>query len=112
MKYPELVPDWVCTMPIELHIESESLSESGEPVELFSAKLLCNWQDGGRTKLSNEQKYIDVFGSAFFNGDICPNISNITAGWAVIFGETREIFKGFKRRNPDGKVNHTEIQFK
>ena len=47
-----------------------------------------------------------------FNGDICPSLSNIVGGTAEVFGETREIHQGFKRRNPDGTVNHTEIQFK
>jgi hypothetical protein len=112
MNYPELVPDWVCTTPIELHIESEGLTEEGEPTEAFSASLMCNWQDGGSVRLTQEQKMVEVSGKAFFNGDICPELSNITAGWAVVFGETREIFKGFKRRNPDGTVNHTEVQFR
>ena len=59
-----------------------------------------------------EQKVVDVSGRAYFNGDICPDIPNITSGSAIIFEETREILQGFKRRNPDGTVNHTEVQFK
>ena len=112
MRYPDLVPAWVCTTPIEVHIESEGLSEEGEPAEAFTATLLCNWEDGGRAVLNSEQKFIEISGKAYFHGDICPDISNITAGWAIVFGETREIFKGFKHRNPDGTVNHTEIQFR
>ena len=112
MKYPELVPDWVCTTPITITIESEELDEDGAPTVYDEMDLLCNWQDGGRTVLTDEQKIIMVSGRAYFNGDICPDISNITAGTAEIFGETREIAQGFKRRNPDGTVNHTEIHFK
>lgn len=112
MKYPDLVPTWVCTTPISITIEGEGLTEDGSPVETTLNSLKCNWQDGGKVLLTNEQKIIEVTGRAYFHGDICPTISNITAGTAVVFGEKREIAQGFKRRNPDGTVNHTEIQFK
>lgn len=111
MKYPQLVPDWVCTTPIHLKVGAEELTEQGEPQTLFEADLMCNWQDSGRVTLTTEQRTVDISGRAYFNGDICPDVPNITCGSAEIFGETREILQGFKRRNPDGTVNHTEIQF-
>lgn len=112
MKYPDLVPDWVCTTPIDLIIDGEGITEDGAPVETELSNLKCNWQDGGKANLTGEQKIIDVSGRAYFNGDIAPEFSNITSGEAEIFGEKREILQGFKRRNPDGTVNHTEILFK
>ena len=112
MKYPELVPKWVCQTPIHVMIEGEGLDEDGAPSMLFEGDLLCNWQDGGKVNYVDREKIIFISGRAYFNGDICPAISNIVAGRAEIFGETREIAQGFKRRNPDGTVNHTEIQFK
>ena len=112
MKYPELVPNWVCSTRITVHIEGEGLTEDGEPVHAVSYTGKCNWQDGGRTVLTPEQKIINVSGRAYFNGDIAPKLSNLTGGYAEIHGERREIMQGFKRRNPDGTVNHTEIQFK
>lgn len=112
MKYPELVPNWVCTTPIDLIIDGEGLDEDGAPTATRISNLLCNWQDGGKTVYSEEQKTIDISGRAYFNGDIAPQFSNITAGEATVFGEVRQIYRGFKRRNPDGTVNHTEIQFK
>ena len=112
MKYPELVPDWVCTTPVTLTFELEEVDENGEPKVVATEELMCNYQDGGRAMLTEEQRVVDVSGTAYFNGDICPQIPNITSGHAVIFGEIREIAQGFKRRNPDGTVNHTEVQFK
>ena len=112
MKYPELVPNWVCKTPISLVIEHEGITEDGAPIEAFRGDLLCNWQDGGETIFAGDEKIIHISGRAYFNGDICPEISNITSGIGVIFGETREINRGYKRRNPDGTVNHTEITFK
>ena len=112
MRYPELVPDWVCKTPITLSIEGEGLDEDGAPIEYANLELLCNYQDGGSVRLTEEQRIVLISGRAYFNGDILPNISNITSEEAYIFGEKREIMQGFKRRNPDGTVNHTEIQFK
>ena len=112
MKYPELVPDWVCTTPITITIEGEGLTEDGSPVTTTISNLKCNWQDGGRAVLTDEQKVVEISGRAYFNGDIVPSISNITSGEAIVFGSKREIRQGFKRRNPDGTVNHTEVQFK
>ena len=112
MRFPQLVPNWVCTVPIVLHIDSEELDEDGAPVSVKTINTMCNWQDGGQAVLTGDQKIIDISGRAYFNGDILPNLPNITGGDAIIFGEKREIHRGYKRRNPDGTVNHTEIQFK
>lgn len=112
MKYPELVPDWACRTPITLTIYGEELDEDGAPVILADISLLCNYQDGGKTLYTADHKRIEVSGRAYFNGDIIPGIPNITAGQAVIFGEKRSIYKGYKRRNPDGTVNHTEVILK
>lgn len=112
MKFPELVPDKVCTTPISLTIEGEGLDKDGAPSVLFEGDLLCNWQDGGKVRFTNQEKIIEVSGRAYFNGDIVPEISNIVAGSATIFDELREIDHGYKRRNIDGTVNYTEITFK
>ena len=137
MRFPELVPNWVCTIPITVVIEGEHVSEDGEPligyeettstrvtengetvvteqteVHTVTIETYCNWQDGGQAVYTPDQKVIEIKGRAYFNGDLCPDIPNITGGEAYVFGEKREIHQGFKRRNPDGSVNHTEIQFK
>jgi hypothetical protein len=112
MRFPQLVPDWVCTTPITITIEGEGITEDGAPAETISVTGMCNWQDGGKSIFTTEQKIVHVSGTAYFNGDIVPGVSNITGGSGIIFGETREIDQGFKRRNPDGTVNYTEVRFK
>lgn len=112
MKYPSLVPDAVCKTPIQLVIDLEELDEDGAPVTALNYTGYCNWQDGGKVELTGEQKYVRITGKAFFNGDICPGISNITGGYGVIFEERRPIAEGIKARNPDGTVNYTEVRFK
>lgn len=112
MKYPELVPNWVCKTPITIIIEGEGVDEDGAPPMLLNYSGLCNWQDGGTIVYDADRKSTEISGKAYFNGDICPSLSNIVGGEGVIFGEKRKIHRGYKRRNPDGTVNHTEIQFK
>ena len=112
MIWPKLVPKWVLQTPIKIVIEAEGLDEDGAPREAFSADLMCNWQDGGKVELTTEQKYVRITGKAFFDGDVCPSISNITSGYAIIHGEKRMIAEGIKARNPDGTVNYTEVRFK
>lgn len=112
MRYPKLVPPWVCTTPIKIIIEGEGIDEDGAPAGETTVTAMCNWQDGGRAVYNMDAKTVEISGRAYFDGDIVPTLSNITGGSAEVFGEKREILQGFKRRNPDGTVNHTEIQFK
>lgn len=112
MKYPKLVPNWVCSTPIKLEIETEGITEDGAPSSVITVEAYGNFQDGGEVIYTADQKQIKINGKAYFNGDIVPEISNITGGYGYIFDEKREIYRGYKRRNPDGTVNHIEIQFK
>lgn len=112
MKYPKLVPPWVCTIPITLEVESEGITEDGEPNGTVTFNGKCNFQDGGRVIYTADQKRIYISGRAYFDGDILPDVSNITGGYAYVNGNRREIYQGYKRRDPDGNVNYTEIQFK
>ena len=111
MKYPNLVPDRICKTPIRIVIDRDELNEDGDPVQAFDAELKCNWQDGAKTILTGEQKYIRITGKALFNGDICPDMPVISSGYGIVFGERRNICDGIKARNPDGTVNYTEVRF-
>lgn len=111
MRYPHLVPAGVCKTPIRIVIEQEGLSEEGEPLTAFEQELKCNWQDGAKTILTAEQKYVRITGRAYFDGDICPDLPVISSGYGIIFGSIRRICDGIKARNPDGSVNYTEVRF-
>lgn len=112
MRFPKLVPDYVCKTDIEVTIHGEGLTEEGSPVKYPTVKLKCNYQDGARTVLTDEKKIVEITGKAYFNGDICPEAASISSGQVVIFGVKREIIQGIKARNPDGTVNYTELRFK
>ncbi len=110
MKYPCLVPEKLCKTDIHVEIEAEGITEDGEPLTVFSAELKCNYQDGGKRILTEEQKLVEVSGVALFPGDFCPYIENLTGGTAAVHGVRRRIAEGRKHRNPDGTVNYTELR--
>lgn len=85
------------------------MNKYGEPLEAYAYSGKCNYQDKARNVLTAEKKLIQITGSALFLGDICPEVSVISGGEAVVFGTTRRIQEGRKARNPDGTVNYTEV---
>ncbi len=109
MKYPSLVRPHFCQTPVTVVLYGEGLSEDGAPEIAFESELLCNWQDGAKTVLTDKQKRVDIVGAALFNGDICPDLAVISGGYVEAFGVRRTIAKGRKARNPDGTVNYTEL---
>lgn len=110
MKYPCLVPKKLCKTDITVKIEGEGLTEDGAPEIVFEANLKCNYQDGGKRVLTDNEKLVEVSGTALFPGDICPEVSNLTGGSATVHGIARRIAEGRKARNPDGTVNYTELR--
>lgn len=110
MKYPPLVPAAVCKIPVTLTVYADELSEDGAPVVAATFTGRCNYQDSAQRVYTDDKHYIQLSGKALFNGDIFPELPVIAEGTAVIFGETRKIYRGTKARNPDGSVNYTEIQ--
>lgn len=112
MAYPCLVPKQYCKTKCDIILYEEGITEDGEPIEISIQNLTCNFQDEAKTVLTAEQKLIQLSGTCLFTGDIAPELSNITGGTININGETRDIYKGRKARNPDGSVNFTEIELK
>ena len=109
MRYPDLVPERVCKIPVHVVIYSEGISEDGEPIIAFEDDLMCNYQDSAKTVLTAEQKLVQLSGSALFHGDIAPDLASLSGGTVTVFGIERDIFRGFKNRNPDGTVNYTRL---
>lgn len=110
MKYICLVPKIMCKTPIHITIYDEKNSEDGEPVAVVDDDFKCNYQDSAKTVLTQEQKLVQITGSAFLCGDIAPNLAVISDGEAVINGVKRKILSGTKARNPNGTVNYTKLE--
>ena len=86
MKWPELVPDSVCTIPVKIQFEKS------------------------KQVLDQERRLVQLQATALFNGDIAPGLD--ISGEAVINGGTviRRIYSSSRARNPDGTVNFTKLE--
>lgn len=112
MRYPTLVLKRLCLTPIHVCLEREGVNIYGEPLDAIELDLYCNFQDKAKTVLTSEKKLIEVTGTALFYGDIAPELSTISSGSVIIFGEKRRIVQGQKNRNPDGSVNYSTLEVK
>lgn len=110
MKFPKLIVKGVQKTPIYVVAYGEGLTEDGAPVIAESRNFLCNWQDSAETVLTKEQKKVRLSGVALIDGDVFPQLSEITAGHVVVFGQRRSIHRAAKARNPDGTVNYTRLE--
>lgn len=110
MKYPCLVPKKLCRTKIQVHLESEELTNLGEPKNTVDLDLTCNFQDRAKTILTAEKKLVQITGTALFPGDIAPELPSLSGGTVEVFGETRRIVQGTKNRNPDGTVNYCTLE--
>lgn len=110
MKYPELVPKRLCKTPIHVHLESEEITNMGEPEKILDLDLMCNFQDRAKTILTAEKKLVQITGTAMFHGDIAPEMPTLSGGTITVFGEERRIEQGMKARNPDGTVNFCQLE--
>ncbi len=110
MKYPCLVDKKLCKTPITVNLDREGYGNFGEPLEAIPFSGSCNYQDRAKTVLTEEKKLVEVTGSAYIPGDICPELSTISGGTATLFGVDRRIAVGTKARNPDGTVNYTLLE--
>lgn len=111
MKWPCLVKEVFCKTDISLDLEQEGVNTYGEPLETVHYEGKCNYQDSAKRILTDQKKIVQITGVALFPGDICPELSVISGGIAVVHGVKRRIIKGTKARNPDNTVNYTEVMF-
>ena len=109
MKYPCLVPKRLCKTPVSVHLESEEITNLGEPAQTLELELMCNFQDKVKTILTAEKKLVQITGTAMFPGDIAPDMPSLSGGAVTVFGQTRRIEQGMKARNPDGTVNYCRL---
>lgn len=112
MKYPCLIDKRMCRTPIHAELDREGYGNYGEPLEGVTFDGLCNYQDKAKNVLTAEKKLVEVTGSAYIPGDICPELPVISGGRVTIFETERQIVAGRKARNPDGSVNYCLLEVK
>lgn len=110
MRYPSLVPEYVCKTDIKIVLYAEGVNENGAPNIVLQTTKKCNWQDSAKRVLTPQKEEVQLTAVALFSGDIAPNVASIQSGYVEVFGEKRSIYKGSKARNPDGTVNFTRLE--
>lgn len=109
MKYPQLVPDRVCTTPITVYRES-GLNMDGSPKRTTIFKGNCNYSEKTKQRITADKQLITLNAEALFNGDIAPDADTIEGDVDVLSGIHRRIYASQKNRNPDGTVNYTRLE--
>lgn len=110
MKYPELVPDHVCSTPITITV-TNGIGEDGAPAVCGTYTGKCCYSEASAKRTTADKQLITLSGVALFNGDIIPGL-DVFDGGAVILGGNirRSIYRSQKARNPDGTVNYTRLE--
>lgn len=109
MKYPQLVPDRVCTTPIAVCRE-DGLNRDGSPKRTVIFEGKCNYSEKTYQRMTADKQIITLNAVALFNGDIAPDVDNIEGEVNVLSGIHRRIYASQKCRNPDGTVNYTRLE--
>ena len=110
MIYPRLIDEKFCNTLIKVIIYSEDIDRYGNPHEYNLGEMKCNYQSSSKTVYSDEKKMIQLSAKVYFNGDIIPQLPEISGGEVEIQGIKRKINKGYKCRNLDGSVNYTLLE--
>lgn len=109
MKYPQLVPDRVCTTPITVYRES-GLNRDGSPKRTVIFEGKCNYSEKAKQRITADKQIITLNAEALFNGDIALDTDIIEGEVEVLSSIHRHIYASQKCRNPDGTVNYTRLE--
>lgn len=110
MAYPCLIPDWALNANATVGLASEGVNEDGETVQDVAYTGKCNLQLNAEEKLGSKKQSVRIQGKAYFQGDICPNIKDITDGVLIHNGTRYTVNGGSKALNFDGTVNYTVLE--
>lgn len=105
-------PNWLETTMCTLMIESEGVTEDGEPKPVKTVTTKCIYNEHSKRVIDKDGKTVMLTGKVYKNGDIAPELALIGGGKVRINGAEFEIHAVSRPRNPDGTVHHTEIDLK
>ena len=103
-------PDWLLTTDYSITLNEEGISEDGEPVISFNGSGKCIWSEKAKRIIDSEGKQITLLGKVIVKGDIAPSLKSVSDGVISINGYSYEIYAGYRPRNPNGTVHHTEFE--
>lgn len=103
-------PDFLLTTNYSLTLNREGISEDGEPIGAFICSGKCIFSEKAKRIINAEGKQITLLGKVIVKGDIAPSLKNVGDGVISINGKDYEIYAGYRPRNPDGSIHHTEFE--
>lgn len=105
-------PDWLLNTDYSLVLNEEGLTEDGMPKEAFKASGKCIFSEKAKRIIDAEGKQITLLGKIIIKGDIAPSLKNVSDGVITINECNYEIHAGYRPKNPNGTVHHTEFEIK
>lgn len=103
-------PDFLLRTNYSIVLNQEGISEEGEPLSAFTGNGKCIFSEKTRRVLDTEGKEILLNGKVIIKGDIAPTLKTVSDGTITINGRTFDIHVGYRPRNPDGSIHHTEFE--
>ncbi len=103
-------PDWLANTDYELVLNTEGISEDGEPVSSVESSGKCIFSEKARRIIDSEGKQIILAGKVIIKGDVAPSLKTVSDGNITINGRTYNIYVGNRPRNPDGTIHSTQFE--
>lgn len=110
MYWPKLVPASLCTVPVKVSIETGGTDEDGAPIPALKVEAKCSFQSSAKVVLTTDKREVQLSGVCLFDGDIAPDLPELTSGTVEVAGGVYKLLRGIKARNPDGTVNYTRLE--
>lgn len=105
-------PDWLLQVPCKITLYSGGVGRNGEPNVGISWSGKCIFSEKAERILNTDGKYINLFGKVIVKGDIAPSLKNVSDGEITINSTSYNIYRGYRPRNPDGTIHHTEFELR
>nr|DAZ26172.1 MAG TPA: Minor capsid protein [Caudoviricetes sp.] len=105
-------PDWLLKTDYSLVLYQEVISEEGSPLESLKTSGKCIFSEKAKRIIDAEGKQITLLGKVIIKGDIAPSLKTISDGVITINDRQYEIYAGYRPRNPNGAIHHTEFEVK
>lgn len=103
-------PDFLLQTNYAISLNQEGISEDGEPINAFTKEGKCIFSEKAKRIIDSQGKQITLLGKVIVKGDIAPSLKTISDGTIIINGRTYEIYAGYRPRNPNGTIHHTEFE--
>ena len=105
-------PDFLLNTDYSLVLNEEGVTEDGAPKEKFETSGKCIFSEKAKRIIDADGKQITLLCKAIIKGDVAPSLKTVSDGTFTVNGNTYEIYAGYRPRNPDGTIHHTEFELK